>query len=135
MPGLLRRTGREDGGESGIRTHEAVLAPTRFPIVLLQPLGHLSAMGYPIATHDCNHFCARQQARGSGLMYGANRGPTYPDNRPHGKPSSISRGLPDAPTVVAWKTHGDTMGSRPRWPRAHVLRPRRRSGWAVHATP
>src|SRR6059036_1298098 len=34
-----------DGGESGIRTHEAVLAPTRFPIVLLQPLGHLSAKG------------------------------------------------------------------------------------------
>src|SRR5262245_24533556 len=33
----------ENGGESGIRTHEAVLAPTRFPIVLLQPLGHLSA--------------------------------------------------------------------------------------------
>ena len=35
----------KDGGESGIRTHEAVLAPTRFPIVLLQPLGHLSAPG------------------------------------------------------------------------------------------
>src|SRR5580765_4207339 len=31
------------GGERGIRTLEAVLAPTRFPIVLLQPLGHLSA--------------------------------------------------------------------------------------------
>ena len=32
-----------NGGERGIRTLEAVLAPTRFPIVLLQPLGHLSA--------------------------------------------------------------------------------------------
>src|SRR5882672_11812095 len=40
-----RRTA-EDGGESGIRTHEAVLAPTRFPIVLLQPLGHLSASSW-----------------------------------------------------------------------------------------
>src|SRR5580765_6992924 len=35
--------GKKDGGESGIRTHETVLASTRFPIVLLQPLGHLSA--------------------------------------------------------------------------------------------
>jgi hypothetical protein len=33
-----------NGGERGIRTLEAVLAPTRFPIVLLQPLGHLSAL-------------------------------------------------------------------------------------------
>src|SRR5262245_61367287 len=34
------------GGERGIRTLEAVLAPTRFPIVLLQPLGHLSTASY-----------------------------------------------------------------------------------------
>ena len=29
------------GGQGGIRTHEAV-TPTRVPVVLLQPLGHLS---------------------------------------------------------------------------------------------
>src|SRR2546425_1151058 len=48
----------KDGGESGIRTHEAVLAPTRFPIVLLQPLGHLSAMGYVIEFAECAGFWA-----------------------------------------------------------------------------
>src|SRR5882672_4119994 len=32
-----------DGGESGIRTHEALLTLTRFPSVRLKPLGHLSA--------------------------------------------------------------------------------------------
>jgi hypothetical protein len=32
-----------DGGEGGIRTREAVLPPTRFPVALLRPLGHLSA--------------------------------------------------------------------------------------------
>lgn len=30
-----------NGGQGGIRTHEAV-TPTRVPVVLLQPLGHLS---------------------------------------------------------------------------------------------
>src|SRR5438876_11786099 len=45
--GVKKRQG--DGGERGIRTLEAVLAPTRFPIVLLQPLGHLSATtGAPV---------------------------------------------------------------------------------------
>jgi hypothetical protein len=29
-------------GEGGIRTHEAVNPPTRFPSELLKPLGHLS---------------------------------------------------------------------------------------------
>ena len=32
-----------NGGEGGIRTREAVLPPTRFPVALLRPLGHLSA--------------------------------------------------------------------------------------------
>lgn len=32
----------EPGGESGIRTHEALLALTRSPGVRLRPLGHLS---------------------------------------------------------------------------------------------
>src|SRR2546425_5648463 len=34
-----------DGGESGIRTHEALLTLTRFPSVRLKPLGHLSGSG------------------------------------------------------------------------------------------
>jgi hypothetical protein len=32
-----------DGGEGGIRTHGPVLPGTRFPSVLLKPLGHLSS--------------------------------------------------------------------------------------------
>ena len=32
----------ESGGEKGIRTLDTLLAYTRFPGVLLQPLGHLS---------------------------------------------------------------------------------------------
>src|SRR5205823_13498423 len=59
--------GERDGGESGIRTHEAVLAPTRFPIVLLQPLGHLSATSYTIARAN------------------ADREAAYRGGRPHGK--------------------------------------------------
>src|SRR5437016_5136462 len=34
------------GGESGIRTHEALLTLTRFPSVRLKPLGHLSEDGH-----------------------------------------------------------------------------------------
>src|SRR5881409_1721591 len=50
--------GRKDGGESGIRTHEAVLAPTRFPIVLFQPLRHLSATTYRGDLGGCDRICA-----------------------------------------------------------------------------
>ena len=32
----------QSSGESGIRTHGTLLEYTRFPSVLLQPLGHLS---------------------------------------------------------------------------------------------
>ena len=32
-------------GSGGIRTHEGLLTPTRFPIVLLKPLGHRSRTG------------------------------------------------------------------------------------------
>ena len=35
---------KKNGGERGIRTLEAVIPPTRFPSVRLQPLGHLSAI-------------------------------------------------------------------------------------------
>ena len=39
---LLPETGTSiENGQGGIRTHEGV-NPTRFPIVLLKPLGHLS---------------------------------------------------------------------------------------------
>ncbi len=31
------------GGEQGIRTLETLVTPTRFPIVLLRPLGQLSS--------------------------------------------------------------------------------------------
>ena len=33
---------QENGGESGIRTHETGAPPTRFPSVRLRPLGHLT---------------------------------------------------------------------------------------------
>ncbi len=33
------------GGESGIRTRDTLFTYTRFPGVLLQPLGHLTAFG------------------------------------------------------------------------------------------
>jgi hypothetical protein len=33
---------RKNGGETGIRTLETLLEPTRFPGVRLRPLGHLS---------------------------------------------------------------------------------------------
>ncbi len=33
-------------GESGIRTHGTLLGHTRFPSVLLKPLGHLSGYWY-----------------------------------------------------------------------------------------
>ncbi len=42
IPGLMG--GKKPGilnGQGGIRTHEAV-TPTRVPVVLLKPLGHLS---------------------------------------------------------------------------------------------
>jgi hypothetical protein len=34
----------KSGGEGGIRTHGTVIPHTRFPSVLLKPLGHLSLM-------------------------------------------------------------------------------------------
>src|SRR6266545_760847 len=40
---LTGRFSFQGGGESGIRTHEALLTLTRFPSVRLKPLGHLSA--------------------------------------------------------------------------------------------
>ena len=42
-PGGVAATSIEDGGEGGIRTRETLLTSTRFPVALLQPLGHLSA--------------------------------------------------------------------------------------------
>src|SRR5919197_5013745 len=37
-------SGMVGGGESGIRTHDALIAHTRSPGVRLRPLGHLSAV-------------------------------------------------------------------------------------------
>ena len=44
-----------NGGERGIRTLETRLEPTRFPIVLLRPLGHLSKGGSPNRTRTCDN--------------------------------------------------------------------------------
>ena len=41
IPHSTFRTRHFNGGQGGIRTHEA-LTPTRVPVVLLKPLGHLS---------------------------------------------------------------------------------------------
>src|SRR5690606_24877858 len=40
----LRRLASVGGGEGGIRTLDTLFAYTRFPGVLLQPLGHLSGV-------------------------------------------------------------------------------------------
>ena len=37
------------GGEGGIRTRDTELPYTRFPGVLLQPLGHLTALNSPLS--------------------------------------------------------------------------------------
>src|SRR5262249_41025812 len=57
LPGSARhpRMIVEAGGERGIRTLEAVSAPTRFPIVLLQPLGHLSTSSCAAKRLACCH--------------------------------------------------------------------------------
>ncbi len=50
------------GGEQGIRTLEALFTPTRFPIVLLRPLGQLSTMapqaGFEPATNRLTADCS-----------------------------------------------------------------------------
>src|SRR5262245_1726229 len=79
--GALANVVRKDGGESGIRTHEAVLAPTRFPIVLLQPLGHLSA--------------------GAGELTGHTRGTASADSRPRSMGRGHLRALPRRAQLVA----------------------------------
>jgi hypothetical protein len=53
----FRVRGGVDGGESGIRTHGTGLPYTRFPSVLLKPLGHLSG----VPTRDA----APRRSRGS----------------------------------------------------------------------
>ena len=40
----MHRFVKYNGGEQGIRTLETLFTPTRFPIVLLRPLGQLSRM-------------------------------------------------------------------------------------------
>src|SRR5690242_3275351 len=42
MPALVLRSSKQDGGEDGIRTHEALLRPTPLAGERLRPLGHLS---------------------------------------------------------------------------------------------
>ncbi len=52
----------DNGGEQGIRTLEALFTPTRFPIVLLRPLGQLSTMapqaGFEPATNRLTADCS-----------------------------------------------------------------------------
>ena len=51
--------GNYRGGEGGIRTRETTMPPTRFPTVLLRPLGHLSGptTGYAITSRCQGAAC------------------------------------------------------------------------------